>query len=229
MSRSRSYLAIVLRTHDVGEADRFCILFTRERGRLSVRVAGARKLTSRMGGSLLPLRCIRVQLKEWSNGFMAESAELSELDAFRPTVEWFTQAQQGIEVLLGLTQDEEPLPEVFDATARFLRCCGDPQKPIALAYTIELLSLLGLLPETQELQAAFLLTDDELLFLHAARHGEVPEQLPRSFSRIQAVCQTFLADQLSGPLRAPQVAAEMQESKTARLQRTTPEPKSFSS
>ncbi len=218
MSRSRSYVAIVLRTYDVGEADRYCILFTRERGRLSVRAAGARKLTSRMGGSLLPLRCVKAQIKEWSNGFVAEGAELSELDAFRPTVEWFTQAQQGIEVLLGLTQDGEPLPDVFDATVRFLRRCGDPQKPTALAYTIELLSLLGFLPATAELQTTFLLTDDEMLFLHAARHGEVPERLPRSFSRVQAVCQTFLADQLSGPLRAPQVTAELKDFKISRLQ-----------
>ncbi len=210
MPRSQSYHAIVLRTHDVGEADRYCFLLTRERGRLSVRASGVRKPTSRMGGSLLPLRCITVQLREWSNGFIAESAELSARDAFRTSVEWFSQAMQGIEVLLALTQDDEPLPEVFDATVQFLEQCGDPSVPIAFAYTLQLLDLLGFLPDTAEVTSAFSLSHDQAVFLEAARCGYVAaDTMPSSLGRLQAACQTFLADQLSGPLRAAAVAAEL--------------------
>ena len=55
MAHSESVEAVVLKTYDVGEADRFCIVLTKERGRIAARARGVRKLTSKMGGSLLPL------------------------------------------------------------------------------------------------------------------------------------------------------------------------------
>ena len=56
MPQSQTYEALILQSHDVGEADRFLILFTRERGRLAARARAVRKPKSKMGGSLLPLK-----------------------------------------------------------------------------------------------------------------------------------------------------------------------------
>ena len=64
MSRTRSVEAIILRTIDIGDADRFCILFTKEAGRKGARARGVRKTMSRLGGLLLPFRHLRIDLAE---------------------------------------------------------------------------------------------------------------------------------------------------------------------
>jgi recombinational DNA repair protein (RecF pathway) len=65
MSHAQTFEAIVLKTYDVGEADRLCILFTRERGRVMARASGARRLKSRLGASLLPFHHLQAyQLRQ---------------------------------------------------------------------------------------------------------------------------------------------------------------------
>ncbi len=54
--------AIVLRTYPSGEADRIAVLWTREHGKLRVLAKGARKTTSRLGGSLETLAHVGVDL-----------------------------------------------------------------------------------------------------------------------------------------------------------------------
>ena len=123
MPQSYSLNAIVLKTYNVGEADRYCVLFTRERGRLAVRAAGVRKTTSRMGGSLLMPRHVQITVKESSAGWIAANVQV--IDTHTETIDpsAFADVAEGIEVLLRLTQDDEPLPRVFDATLEFLRSC----------------------------------------------------------------------------------------------------------
>ena len=77
MPKSQELEAIVLQTHNVGEADRFCILLTKERGKIPVRARGVRKPKSRMGGSLLALQRIQVTVHEGSAGFMVTAASSS--------------------------------------------------------------------------------------------------------------------------------------------------------
>lgn len=52
----------MLRTRDLGEADRLVTLFTRERGKVNGVARGARRAASRLAGSLQPLSHIRCQL-----------------------------------------------------------------------------------------------------------------------------------------------------------------------
>ena len=54
--------AIVLRTYTSGEADRVAVLWTREHGKLRVLAKGARKTSSRLGGSLETLAHVGVDL-----------------------------------------------------------------------------------------------------------------------------------------------------------------------
>ncbi len=77
MRRSFSDDAIVLRTYDVGEGDRFCILLTRKHGKISARAKGVRKVKSRKGGSLLPLHIARVDIDVSSSGNYVSGASSS--------------------------------------------------------------------------------------------------------------------------------------------------------
>ncbi len=148
MPRSFTDEAIVLRSYNVGEADRFCVLLTRGSGRVLVRATGARKVQSRRGRGLLALHRISVTWQQHSFGNAVTAAEC--LDAH--SAAWrdaarFSCAAQGIELLLTLTEDGFDMPDVYDLTAEFLRACGSTVPTVALRlYTLKLLKLLGYLP-----------------------------------------------------------------------------------
>lgn len=208
---SQTFEALVLKTYNVGEADRYCILFTRERGRMAVRARGVRKLKSRKGGSLIPYQLVTVEVRESAAGLEAVSASPTS-EQQHMGLQAFADASQGFEVLLRLTQDDEPLPAVFSASISFLHACDQSIPHASLAYTFRLLSLLGFLPDTEKIMERFTLNDAEQQFLQMARDGfflrnsEVDNP-----SRLERVRDRFLHDQLAGPLKAPGVVAAMEQ------------------
>lgn len=141
-----SYDTIVLRTFDIGEADRFCIFFTRERGRLSAKAKCVRKTTSRMGGTLLPFHHLAMELAESDSRATVITAtdqgDLTSTTAFSQLIT----IEQGIELLLVLTEEDEPLPEVFDLLHAFLHACHDDTLRPLIPFQLRLLHLLGHLP-----------------------------------------------------------------------------------
>jgi DNA repair protein RecO (recombination protein O) len=141
MTHTQTYQTIVLQTYDVGEADRFCVLLTRERGRLAARARGVRRVSSRLGGSLLPHRRLRVTLHEGKTGFLVTGTQEAE-SGQPPSFDRFLQQQEMSELLLKLLHDEEPLPEIFDLAADFLANAA----PDVTAFKVRLLQLMGLLP-----------------------------------------------------------------------------------
>ncbi len=143
--------AIVLRSHNVGETDRFCVLFTRGSGRITVRATGARKIQSRRGRGLLPLHRISVTWEQHSFGNFVTAVECMDANsAAWQDPERFSCAMQGIELLLVLTEDGLDMPDVYDLTVEFLRACGLIVPTTALRlYTLKLLKLLGFLPSVQ--------------------------------------------------------------------------------
>ncbi len=211
MPHSNSVEALVLKTYDVGEADRYCILFTKERGRLAARAMGVRKPKSRMGGSLLPLRRIKAELREGSAGWMVTGAEAFPEDGGIGDIRAFTVATEGVELLLRLTQDAEPLPEVYAAFVAFLAVSQEVRPRASLAFALQLLHLLGFLPGDEETETFFALSEDERVFVEAARQGSW-EALPslQDASRVELLRDRFLGDQLSGPLKAPGVSGAIQ-------------------
>lgn len=137
---------IVLRTYDVGEADRLCVLFTRERGRLAARARAVRKPGSRTGALLLPGRRVTLDLRDDGGGATIAAARLNGEVADVSNALALAAAQQGIELLLMLTEDDEPLPAVFDLLYQFLHACAVDPAGARLAFQLRLLHLLGLLP-----------------------------------------------------------------------------------
>ncbi|MDP7247191.1 MAG: recombination protein O N-terminal domain-containing protein [Candidatus Peribacteraceae bacterium] len=180
MPHSKLYDSIILKAHDVGEADRFLILLTRERGRLSARAKAVRKLTSKLGGSLLPYNHVTIGLHEGKAGFIVTSAQKlpsPDLTETKP----FLNAQQGVELLISLLHDDEPLPEIFDLTLEFLRRCSKPEPESVLDFTVNVLRSLGLLPSDNE--------------------------LPQSESELNALCNEIISEHSNIPPKASKIAS----------------------
>jgi|GEM_PF-806297 len=139
--------AVILRAIDVGEADRFCVLLTRERGKLAARARAVRKTTSRMGGSLLPMQRVLVDISEHDNGLLITGATQPEHQpSIRTSFADFLEHARGIDLLLAITEDDEPMPAVFDLLCEFLGCASDELPGLLAAFQTRLLYLLGLLP-----------------------------------------------------------------------------------
>ncbi len=201
MPHSQSFDAIILKTYDVGEADRFCILFTREKGRLTARAAGARRTGSRLGGALLPFRRVTVQMKEGGAGWIVAGAVT--VDHPSPfTLSAFAALEEGIEVLMKLVQHEGELPEIYDATASFIAM----PSPGVLAYSVCLLHHLGLLPEERELTAMFGLTREDHAYVEACRRGVLNSAKKADVSLLEQAALHLLSLTLTSPLRAPAVS-----------------------
>lgn len=215
MGKTITLEAIVLNTHDVGEADRFCILFTKERGKIAARARSVRKLGSKMGGSLLPLQHVKLQMREGSAGFVI--SDVQKISAFEISdVTAFMYAQQGIELLLNTLHDEEPLEDLFEATVTFLHLCEDNPEHSVLPFTIHLLKILGLLPDAEN--AYFhQCTDTQKTFLTLAAAGkwkELPELSKNERALFSSLCAQLLSEISSRPLKAGSVVNDVRNACT---------------
>lgn len=202
MPHSSTLDALVLASYDVGEADRFVILLTREQGRLAARVPGARRLKSRLAG-LLPLTRATVEIREHGgNALVTGVAECERLGS--GNVQSFLLHVQGMELLLALLHDGEPVQQIFDATVDFLRTTGGEPHFIVM-FSFRLLHLLGVLPEgTSERFAR--LTAQERAFVEQSAWGEHPPATPR-LTRILPLSQEMVAEHATRVLRAPAITA----------------------
>lgn len=202
--------AIILNTHDVGEADRFCILFTKEHGKIAARARSVRKLSSKMGGSLLPLQHVKLQLREGSAGYMISDVQrVSHLEF--ADISAFLSAQQGIELLLNTIHDDEPMVDVFALTLKFLEhCCNDTKKYV-LPFTIQLLEMLGLLPETHNIYFQHC-SAIQIEYLREAALGnwkELPKLSAKERTLFSGLCANLLSTINVRPLKAGSVVNDV--------------------
>jgi hypothetical protein len=117
MKREYSTKAVVLKTYNVGEADRYCILLTKTNGRLHVRANGARKTGSKLGPYLLGGQCIEVELYTNSSGTIVRGALLlgSLLGSKKST-----NLTPVLECCLALLPEDEPAPEVYTVVEEYI-------------------------------------------------------------------------------------------------------------
>lgn len=157
---------IVLRTYNVGEADRLCVVFTRERGRIAMRARGVRKVGSRMGPLVLPGRRLQIDVREDGVGIATiVAAALRGEIADWSNARSFAAAQQGIELVLLLTEDEEPLPMVFDLLLPYMHVCAVDPARVHIPFQLRLFHLLGFLPSHHEDRRFAVLSEDEQAFV----------------------------------------------------------------
>lgn len=191
----------------MGEADRFCILFTRERGRLAARACGARRPRSRIGSALLPMQRAIVSMKESSRSAGLVTAAVPVGGGVPPgNLPAFFRAECGIELLLALLHDEHPLPDLFDATVAFLRHSSE-ENHIVVAFALRTLHILGLLPDTHAPHAPAL-SAQERMFVDAARHFPLlPIPTLADPENVRLLCVHMLSGQLSHSLRGELASA----------------------
>lgn len=199
MSYAYHYDTLILRTIDVGEADRFCILFTRERGRLAARARGVRRPQSRMGSALLPLQRALVSVQECSGAGLVTAAVpmTGGIPSGDPLA--FFRAECGVEILLALLHDEHPFPELFDATAAFFTRSFDGDH-ILVAFAFRTLHILGFLPEIPAHSSPF--STEEQAFIDASQYFPLrPLPMLTDLENVRSFCTRMLNEQLSYPLR----------------------------
>ncbi len=160
--------AIVLRTYNVGETDRFCILLTKHHGRVAARAPGARRLLSRRAGGLLPLHRVNVTCDTHSSGTMITAAECIEphrLSWCDPHA--FSCTGQGIELLLKLTEDGDPMPHLFVLTCDFVAACALPHpEQLPSLFSLKLLTMFGLCPSLTHSSASHAPLTTPAVFSH---------------------------------------------------------------
>ena len=126
MGRVRTCEALVLKTYDIGDADRLCVLLTDTDGRLAVRAKGVRKLGSKWGSAMQSFQYLKVDLAEHSSGFYLRSAQcLSSFSRIRRDLEKFVLASRGSELLLHFLHDTEPSERIFALAREYFALCDE--------------------------------------------------------------------------------------------------------
>lgn len=213
MSRTLSVDAVILRTVDIGDADRFCILLTRERGRMAVRAKGVRKMTSRLGGTLLPFRHVALQLSVSDHSSVITAAiPINDLSIDLSSFQTFMRLERGIELILHLTEDNEPMPRVFDLLLQFMALAPSDDCDPLPAFSVRLLFLLGLLPSSHHDPRFNALPEDAQIFVDAATQISSLDTLCRRSHPIGIIdhfASLIVTDQTNRPLKAGEMAGEM--------------------
>src|SRR3712207_8076960 len=132
MARPRTYRveAIVLKRIDFGEADRVLVIFTRDRGKLSVVAKGIRRISSRKAGHLELFTHAEIQLARGAN--LDVVTEATTRDAFRGLRDDLARTSHAYlvaELVDALTEEAAEQPEVFDLLVQTLSAPEDAPDP----------------------------------------------------------------------------------------------------
>ncbi|OYW18509.1 MAG: DNA repair protein RecO [Planctomycetales bacterium 12-60-4] len=143
---------LILRVTDFSETSRIVVLFTQEFGKISALAKGGRRLKGPFESALdLLANCRVVFLRKVSSGLdLLTEAQL--IGRFRPAERDLTCLYAGYyvaELLLGLTEDYDPHPELYQAALEALEAFGHSElvKRALLRFELVLLREIGQLPD----------------------------------------------------------------------------------
>ena len=200
MGRTCTCEALVLKTYDIGDADRLCILLTDARGRIAVVAKGVRKLSSKWGSAMQSFQHLKVELAEHSSGMYLRSAQcLSSFSQIRGDLEKFVLASRGSELLLHFLHDTEPSEKIFALAREYFVLCDEKVRSLLFpVFQLSLLSHLGLLSSLDD-EKAF----PSSLKLSGTFRECVQQQLSKhDQEKLKVVCEALLRDYLSYPLKS---------------------------
>jgi DNA repair protein RecO (recombination protein O) len=144
--------AVVLRRHDIGEADRIVTLYTENMGKVRAVAKGIRRTTSRLGGHLELFAHIQVMLARGRN--LDTITQVDTIDSFANIREdlWRTSlAYYVAELLDRLTEEHEEHRELFRAAVDAFGRIATSDRPNEALHHFELRALdaLGFRPEVK--------------------------------------------------------------------------------
>lgn len=142
--------AVVLLSHDSGEADREVVLLTRTVGKVYAQVRGARKVTSRLGGSLEPFTTVEVML--YRGGRRATVTGAAHAQAYRglgTDLGRFAAATVFVEAVDALVPQGDQMEALYPLVVGGLELvASEADRDIALSFVLtKLLTLLGYAPD----------------------------------------------------------------------------------
>lgn len=140
--------AVVLRTHQLGEADRIITFLTRRHGKVRAVAKGIRKATSRFGGRLEPYCLVDIQFAEGRGSLeVVTQAEALHISRVADDYSRFTAAEVLVETADRLVSEEgSPALQQYRLLAGALRALEDPQRPYPLvvdSYLLRALAVAG--------------------------------------------------------------------------------------
>lgn len=145
--------AFVLRTYKLAEADKICVLLTRESGKLRGVAYGARKMKSRFGSSLEPFTEVTVTYfeKEGRELLSISSAEIlkSHFNETAPSVVAGSAVSYLSDLLCEFLPDREPNETVYRLVGATIKALGESPNTNAIVryFEVWLLKLAGFYPD----------------------------------------------------------------------------------
>jgi DNA repair protein RecO (recombination protein O) len=151
MSAPRAYRTrgIVLRSRNLGEADKIVTLFTTERGKMSAVAKGVRRAKSHLAGRLEFATEALLQMHRGRSLDVIVSAEVARADwqgIVNPA--GFAAASVAIEIVDALCEPDLALPDVYALLDGALAAAASSADPMSLLprFQLRLLDALGLAP-----------------------------------------------------------------------------------
>src|SRR3990167_3608097 len=125
------YTGVILKQFPLSEADELLTIYTREAGKLRVLARGARRIQSRLAGSLQSLNEVEFETHfrrpDSGRGMpILISARIKTMNEYlRLNLKKFAFALVGIETLYRLTPDSQENADAYDLLLNFLRNLGE--------------------------------------------------------------------------------------------------------
>jgi DNA repair protein RecO (recombination protein O) len=194
--------AVVVRTHDLGEADRIVVLLTAENGKVRAVAKGVRKTKSRFGGRLEPLSHVNLLLYR-GRGELDVVSQAESVEGRRDLLSDLDRLTQGLAILEAvdrLTPDREPVPELYRMLVGALRTLSTSSSALVVpAFFWKVLADEGVRPE---LDRCVRCGDEGALVAFDLEEGGVLCRSCRQGSAISADALALLRQILGGQLNA---------------------------
>ena len=138
--------AVVLRTHQLGEADRIITLLTRSKGKIRAVAKGVRRTSSKFGGRLEPFQHIDVQFAEGRGSLeVVTQAEALHVSTLASDYGRFTAAQVLVETADRLVAEEAtPALQQYRLLLGAIRALETAVLPAPLVVDSDLLRALAI-------------------------------------------------------------------------------------
>ena len=113
---SYSDFGLVIKRHNLGEADKLVTLYTKEHGKITLKAKGVRKLTSKRAGSIDLFNYIKFHAVSGRGeiDILTEVENISDFSAWKVHLGRVNIAYQLCELVDKLTPDRQPHAEIFE-------------------------------------------------------------------------------------------------------------------
>jgi DNA repair protein RecO (recombination protein O) len=182
--------AIVLRRHDLGEADRIVTLYTRDHGKIRAVAKGVRRPTSRHAGHVELFMRAEVLISRGRTLDILMQAETREAyQALRADLVRTTYASHFVELLDAFTEDNDQNPALYELLSDGLGwlCTTQNLRRTARYYELNLLQHAGYRPELFRCTVCRTAIKAENQFYSASEGGVICPRCGRDRPRVHAI------------------------------------------